>query len=73
MTVSERISLLRRSILLSRLYKKDGSRRNHIEIIECLLTRSAILDAFLEDRELKGKFSEWSNENLIQERTNNET
>lgn len=32
MTVSERISLLRRSILLSRLYKKDGSRRNHIEI-----------------------------------------
>ncbi|WP_078125684.1 hypothetical protein [Leptospira alexanderi] len=72
MTVSERITLLRRSILLSRLYKKDGSRRNHIEIIEVLLTRSAILDAFIQDRKLEGELSEWSNENLIQERTNNE-
>ncbi|WP_061223609.1 hypothetical protein [Leptospira weilii] len=72
MTVSERIVLLRRSILLSRLYKKDGSRRNHIEIIEVLLTRSAILDAFIQDRKLEGELSEWSNENLIQERTNNE-
>ncbi|EKR65772.1 hypothetical protein LEP1GSC036_2610 [Leptospira weilii str. 2006001853] len=73
MTVSERISLLRRSILLSRLYKKDGSRRNHIEIIEVLLSRSAILDLFIQDRKLKGKFSEWSNENLIEEKANNET
>nr|WP_026054416.1 hypothetical protein [Leptospira weilii] len=72
MKIHERITLLRRSILLSKLYKKDGSRRTHFEIIEALLSRNAILDAFIQDRELAGEFSEWSNENLIQEKTDEE-
>ncbi|RHX92024.1 hypothetical protein [Leptospira stimsonii] len=65
--IRERITLLRRGILLSKLYKKDGGRRNHFEIIESLLSRSAVMDAFLQDRELEGDFYEWINEQKITE------
>ncbi|AOP32556.1 hypothetical protein A0128_00880 [Leptospira tipperaryensis] len=65
--IRQRITLLRRGILLSKLYKKDGSRRNHFEIIESLLSRSAIMDAFLQDNRLEGEFSEWINEQKIKE------
>ncbi|KAK2618621.1 hypothetical protein CFV95_008070 [Leptospira interrogans] len=73
MTTAERITLLRRRILLSKLYKKDGNRRSNIEIIENLLSRCAIQDTFIQDRKLEGEFSEWSNENLIEGINNNET
>ncbi|AXR64533.1 hypothetical protein [Leptospira mayottensis] len=72
MTIRERIVLLRRSILFSKLYKKDGSRRSHIEIIETLLSRCAIQDTFIQDRKLEGEFSEWSNEILLQDKTDEE-
>nr|WP_207769132.1 hypothetical protein [Leptospira adleri] len=73
MRIREKITLLRRGILLSKLYRKDGTRRNHFEIIESLLSRSAIIDAFLQDNKLEGEFSEWVNEQKIKENLEYET
>lgn len=71
--IREKITLLRRGILLSKLYRKDGTRRNHFEIIESLLSRSAIVDAFLQDNKLEGEFSEWVNEQKNKENLEYET
>ncbi len=72
MSTSERISFLRRKILFAKLYNKDGSKRSNFELIQMLLTRCAIQDAFIQDRKLEGEFSEWSNEKLIEVKRINE-
>ncbi|MBE8363466.1 hypothetical protein [Leptospira borgpetersenii] len=67
MNTAERISFLRKKILLAKLYDKNGNRRTLNQIISLLLTRCAVQDVFLQDQKLETEFSAWQNEQIIKE------
>lgn len=69
MKLADRIKLLRQSILISKITKPSGIRRNPKEILEVVLTRTAIQDAYLQDRGLEEDFMIWQKENLEKEKT----
>ncbi|EKN89813.1 hypothetical protein LEP1GSC034_1027 [Leptospira interrogans str. 2003000735] len=69
----ERIELLRRKILLAKLYDKDGNRRTPFKIINMLLTRCALQDVFLQDQKLETEFNAWQNEKIITEKLERES
>ncbi|MDI7157182.1 hypothetical protein QMM53_11600 [Leptospira santarosai] len=67
MTTTERISFLRKKILLAKLYDKKGNRRTLNQIISLLLSRCAIQDVFIQDQKLESEFEAWQNEQIIKE------
>ncbi|WP_017852001.1 hypothetical protein ACO1KB_19135 [Leptospira interrogans serovar Szwajizak] len=67
MNARQRIELLRRKILLAKLYDKNGNRRTPFKIINMLLTRCALQDVFLQDQKLETEFEAWQNEKIISE------
>jgi hypothetical protein len=68
MKLAERIRFLRHAILKSKIHKPSGARRNPKEILDILLSRTAVQDAYLQDRNLLSDFREWQNTNIEQER-----
>lgn len=68
MKLAERIRFLRQAILKSKIHKPSGARRNPKEILDILLSRTAVQDAYLYDRGLIEDFREWQRENLEKER-----
>ncbi|MDV6237840.1 hypothetical protein CH379_019615 [Leptospira ellisii] len=67
MNTAERISFLRKSILLAKLYDKNGNRRTLNQVISLLLTRCAVQDVFIQDQKLETEFSAWQTEQIIKE------
>ncbi|WP_225913402.1 hypothetical protein [Leptospira yasudae] len=67
MNKAERISFLRKKILLAKLYDKNGNRRTLNQIISLLLTRCAVQDVFIQDQKLEVEFEAWQNEQIIKE------
>ncbi|WP_061235737.1 hypothetical protein [Leptospira weilii] len=73
MNKAERIAFLRKSILLAKLYDKNGNRRTLNQIISLLLTRCAVQDVFIQDQKLEVEFEAWQNEQIIKENLELET
>lgn len=68
MILAERIRFLRISILKSKQTKPGGGIRNPKEILNLILTRTAIQDAYIQDRNLLSDFKAWQKENIESEK-----